>query len=142
MLDLSKRTVSQKSARFAPDKFEDQYEAALIDLINQKRAGKPIVGKERPRGENVVDLMESLRGIDIASPSLRRSPELDDKGAVVVRADDHSCRRAHRQRSLPKSSSASRSRFTAGAFGLRVSGRTRGIAAGHQPVAVMLDCCC
>ena len=31
------------------DKFEDQYETALIDLINQKRAGKPITPKERPR---------------------------------------------------------------------------------------------
>ncbi len=46
---------------FQPDKFEDQYETALIALIYQKRAGKPIVPKERPRGENVVDLMEALR---------------------------------------------------------------------------------
>jgi hypothetical protein len=35
-------------------------------------------------------------------------------------------------------SSASRSRFTAGAFGLRVSRLIRGIAAGPQQVAVML----
>src|SRR6202035_5271890 len=46
---------------FEPEKFEDQYETALVDLINQKRAGKPITPKERPRGENVVDLMEALR---------------------------------------------------------------------------------
>jgi DNA end-binding protein Ku len=61
MLDLAKHIVNQKAGRFEPDKFEDQYETALIDLINQKRAGKPIVPKERPRGENVVDLMEALR---------------------------------------------------------------------------------
>jgi DNA end-binding protein Ku len=61
MLDLARHIVNQKSGRFEPDKFEDQYEAALIDLINQKRAGKPIRPKERPRGENVVDLMEALR---------------------------------------------------------------------------------
>src|ERR1700688_4782146 len=42
MLDLAKHIVKQKSGRFEPDKFEDQYETALIDLINQKRAGKPI----------------------------------------------------------------------------------------------------
>jgi DNA end-binding protein Ku len=36
-------------------------EAALVDLINQKRAGKTIRPKERPKGENVVDLMEALR---------------------------------------------------------------------------------
>jgi DNA end-binding protein Ku len=61
MLDLAKHIVSQKSGSFEPEKFEDQYETALIDLINQKRAGKPITPKERPRGENVVDLMEALR---------------------------------------------------------------------------------
>ncbi len=61
MLDLAKHIVNQKSGNFEPDKFEDHYETALVDLINQKRAGKPITPKERPRGENVVDLMEALR---------------------------------------------------------------------------------
>jgi len=61
MLDLAKHIVNQKAGRFEPGKFEDHYEAALVDLINSKRAGKPITPKERPRGENVVDLMEALR---------------------------------------------------------------------------------
>src|SRR6478672_177373 len=61
MLDLARHIVEQKSGTFDPEKFEDQYETALVDLINQKRAGKPIVAKERPRGENVVDLMDALR---------------------------------------------------------------------------------
>src|ERR1700741_880536 len=61
MLDLAKHIVNQKSGNFEPEKFEDHYETALIDLINQKRSGKPIIPKERPRGENVVDLMEALR---------------------------------------------------------------------------------
>src|SRR5579863_1092906 len=59
--DLAKHIVNQKTGRFEPGKFEDQYETALIDLINQKRPGKPITPKERPRGDNVVDLMEALR---------------------------------------------------------------------------------
>jgi DNA end-binding protein Ku len=61
MLDLAKHIVDQKSGRFEPQKFEDHYETALVDLINSKRAGKPITAKARPRGENVVDLMEALR---------------------------------------------------------------------------------
>jgi DNA end-binding protein Ku len=61
MLDLAKHIVNQKSGSFEPEKFEDHYETALIELINQKRAGKPIRPKERPQGENVVDLMEALR---------------------------------------------------------------------------------
>ncbi|MFB6458677.1 Ku protein [Bradyrhizobium tunisiense] len=61
MLDLAKHIVNQKAGRFEPDKFEDHYESALVELINQKRAGKPIVPKDRPKGENVVDLMDALR---------------------------------------------------------------------------------
>ena len=61
MLDLAKHIVNQKAGHFEPDKFEDQYETPLLDLINQKRGGKPIAAKERPRGENVVDLMDALR---------------------------------------------------------------------------------
>jgi DNA end-binding protein Ku len=62
MLDLAKHIVQQKTAEFEPDKFEDHYEAALTDLINQKRNGKTITAKPRPRGENVVDLMDALKG--------------------------------------------------------------------------------
>jgi DNA end-binding protein Ku len=49
MLDLAKHIVNQKSGSFEPNKFEDQDETALIDLINQKRAGQPITPEERPR---------------------------------------------------------------------------------------------
>src|SRR2546430_2522912 len=76
MLDLAKHIVNQKSGRFEPEKFEDHYEAALVDLINQKRAGKPITAKARPRGENVVDLMEALRksiGAVSAAPKGKKS---------------------------------------------------------------------
>ena len=70
MLDLARHIVNQKAGHFEPDKFEDQYETALIDLINQKRAGKPIAAKARPRGENVVDLMDALRkSIGAAEPA-------------------------------------------------------------------------
>ena len=52
-------------------------EAAIgqaFELINQKRAGKPITAKERPRGENVVDLMEALRrSVDGAAAETRAS---------------------------------------------------------------------
>ncbi|MGY4602493.1 non-homologous end joining protein Ku [Bradyrhizobium sp. USDA 4474] len=61
MLDLAKHIVNQKAGRFEPEKFEDHYETALIDLINQKRAGKPITPKSKPAATNVVDHMEALR---------------------------------------------------------------------------------
>src|SRR6201992_20129 len=86
MLDLAKHIVNQKSGRFEPDKFEDQYETALVDLINQKRAGKPITAKERPRGENVVDLMEALRrsvgGAAAAASPVSKKPAKKSKKAA------------------------------------------------------------
>jgi DNA end-binding protein Ku len=75
MLDLAKHIVNQKSGSFEPEKFEDHYETALVDLINQKRAGKPITPKERPRGENVVDLMEALRRSVGGAPSNTSAPK-------------------------------------------------------------------
>jgi DNA end-binding protein Ku len=59
MLDLAKHIVNQKSGRFEPDKFEDQYEMALVNLINTKRSGKPITPEERSAAGNVVDLMDA-----------------------------------------------------------------------------------
>src|SRR5215467_673868 len=75
MLDLAKHIVNQKSGSFEPEKFEDHYETALSELINQKRAGKPIMPKERPRGENVVDLMEALRRSVDCSAAETKAPK-------------------------------------------------------------------
>jgi hypothetical protein len=61
MLDLAKHIVNRKAGRFDSEKFEDRYEAALIDPIDQERAGKPITPKSKPAASNVVDLMEALR---------------------------------------------------------------------------------
>jgi DNA end-binding protein Ku len=61
MLDLAKHIVNQKTSTFEPEKFEDHYEAALTELINAKRNGKTVGVKPRPKGENVVDLMDALK---------------------------------------------------------------------------------
>ncbi|MEH6951663.1 Ku protein [Nitrobacter sp. NHB1] len=61
MLDLARHIVEQKSGHFEPTAFEDHYEAALLDLIEQKKAGHPIAkAKVRTEG-NVINLMDALR---------------------------------------------------------------------------------
>lgn len=87
MLDLAKHIVNQRSGRFEPEKFEDHYEAALVELINQKRAGQPIRPKERPRGANVVDLMEALRrsvggGAAAGAEEPKKTPKRPKKAAA------------------------------------------------------------
>src|ERR1700694_5800931 len=62
MLDLAKHIVEQKSGAFEPEKFEDHYEAALIDLINRKRSGERVIDTARPReSSNVISLMDALK---------------------------------------------------------------------------------
>jgi len=62
MLDLAKHIVETKSADFEPDKFEDRYENALVDLLNQKRKGEPLRTAAKPRDTgNVINLMDALR---------------------------------------------------------------------------------
>src|SRR6201990_1375313 len=62
MLDLARHIVDQKAGQFEPDKFEDRYETALIELINQKRNGLPAAAKSAPQtGGNVINLMDALK---------------------------------------------------------------------------------
>jgi DNA end-binding protein Ku len=62
MLDLAKHIVNQKSGNFEPDKFEDRYENALVELLNQKRKGEPVRTATKPRDTgNVINLMDALR---------------------------------------------------------------------------------
>jgi DNA end-binding protein Ku len=62
MLDLAKHIVEQKSGSFEPGQFEDRYESALIELINQKRNGIPATAKAAPKSSgNVINLMDALK---------------------------------------------------------------------------------
>jgi DNA end-binding protein Ku len=62
MLDLAKHIVERKSGSFEPERFEDQYENALTDLINRKRSGVQITPKAAPKaGGNVINLMDALK---------------------------------------------------------------------------------
>jgi DNA end-binding protein Ku len=62
MLDLAKHIVEKKSGSFEPDRFEDHYESALIDLINKKRSGVRTTAKAAPKtGGNVINLMDALK---------------------------------------------------------------------------------
>jgi len=62
MLDLAKHIVERKSGAFEPEKFEDHYESALIDLINRKRSGVQTPAKAAPKSAgNVINLMDALK---------------------------------------------------------------------------------
>ncbi|MGE0024691.1 MAG: Ku protein, partial [Hyphomicrobium sp.] len=63
MVDLAVQLIGKKSGAFKPEKFEDHYQAALKALVQDKLKGRKIVAHEadRPKGGNIVDLMEALK---------------------------------------------------------------------------------
>jgi DNA end-binding protein Ku len=64
MVDLATQLIGQKSSPFAADKYEDHYQSALKQLVQEKMKGAKIVASNddtRPKGANVVDLMEALK---------------------------------------------------------------------------------
>lgn len=62
MLTLAEHILDSKKADFAPTKFVDRYEEAVIDLVKSKQAGLPAPKTHHaPPPSNVVDLMEALR---------------------------------------------------------------------------------
>jgi DNA end-binding protein Ku len=61
MLDLAIHIVETKKGKFEPQRFEDQYEDALKDLIRKKQKGEKIERPKEPQRSNVVDLMDALK---------------------------------------------------------------------------------
>jgi DNA end-binding protein Ku len=61
MLDLALHIVDTKRGDFDPEKFEDQYEDALRQLIERKAKGEKIEQPKQPARSNVVNLMDALR---------------------------------------------------------------------------------
>ena len=61
MLDLAIHIVETKKGKFEPQKFEDQYEDALKDLIRKKQKGEKIERPKEPQRSNVVNLMDALK---------------------------------------------------------------------------------
>ncbi len=61
MLDLARHIIETKAGKFDPSKFDDKYEAALVDLVQAKIEGRKIKPPKAPERDNVVDLMDALR---------------------------------------------------------------------------------
>ena len=75
MLDLALHIVETKRGDFEPEKFEDQYEGALRELIEKKAKGEKIERPKQPARSNVVNLMDALRAsVKAEGGSERRKP--------------------------------------------------------------------
>ena len=79
MLALAEHILESKAAKFDSSKFHDRYEAAIVTMINEKKAGLPVSKQlELPRVVAGTDLMAALR------QSIERAKETVPKQAAAV----------------------------------------------------------
>jgi Ku protein len=61
MKELAAHIVESKTEHFDPKKFEDHYENALVSLLRDKSAGRPVQAIEEAESPRVINLMDALR---------------------------------------------------------------------------------
>jgi DNA end-binding protein Ku len=92
-LSLAKELIKRKTAKFAPEKFKDEYEAALREMVEARVNNAPIPRDEpAKKSGKVVNLMDALRKSvqegGLASP--KKSPhrataaDTDDKRGLTL----------------------------------------------------------
>jgi DNA end-binding protein Ku len=93
MLDLALHIVDTKRGDFNPNKFEDEYEDALRELIEKKARGEKVERAEKPARSNVVNLMDALKAsVQAEGGSERRK----------VRRQEHRTPKKHRAQARHK----------------------------------------
>jgi DNA end-binding protein Ku len=80
MMELAEHIVRTKSGHFDPEKFEDQYEAALREIIEKKSKGLKIEAPRERASTKVVNLMDALRqSVKAERPAATQSPKRGKK---------------------------------------------------------------
>jgi DNA end-binding protein Ku len=84
MLKLAEHIVESKAAEFDPSELVDHYEVAVVEMLKQKQAGKPIrketARAPAPRGGNVIELLKRSLQMEAKRPKAKApSPRLGQK---------------------------------------------------------------
>lgn len=83
-LELAESLIKKKSAKFNPNKFKDEYEVALKELVEAKVNHMPVPKEEAhaPKRGNVVNLMDALRkSVSSSSVEGKKKPVASAKSA-------------------------------------------------------------
>ncbi|HZY63871.1 MAG TPA: Ku protein [Edaphobacter sp.] len=100
-LELAESLIKKKSAKFNPNKFRDEYEVALKELVEAKVNHLPIPKEEAhaPKRGNVVNLMDALRksvsstGVEGKKKPVASAKSAQRKGLTLVKSPKSSGRR-------------------------------------------------
>jgi len=80
MMELAEHIVRTKTGHFDPEKFEDQYEGALREIIERKSKGLKIEAPRERASTKVINLMDALRqSVKAGRPATKQSPKRGKK---------------------------------------------------------------
>lgn len=60
-LGMAKQLIKAMDSEFRPDKFKDEYQQRLRDMIEKKIEGQEIVAPRQEEQSNIIDLMDALK---------------------------------------------------------------------------------
>jgi len=93
MMGIAEVIIDRKSGHFVPEKFNDRYEEAVVNLLKAKQAGQAFAVPETPAPSKVVNIMDALKrsleaeGGDAAAARRPRAPSkkptVAEKAAVA-----------------------------------------------------------
>ncbi len=90
MLELATHIVETKRGKFQPEKFEDEYEDALRELLRKKQKGEKIEQPQERTPSNVINLMDALRnslkseGKQPARPAKKGRKRIDGQREMLL----------------------------------------------------------
>ena len=83
-LKLARMFVQAMAAEFEPEKYEDSYRKAVIELLQAKAEGQTLVTAEAPAARPAGDLMEALK----ASLGMMKKPPQSEKDTVAKEQEE------------------------------------------------------
>ncbi|NRP21919.1 hypothetical protein LPJGGPFB_05178 [Ensifer adhaerens] len=85
MLDLAEHIIEKKKGSFDASKFDDRYEAAVVELVKAKLEGRSLPKKKVPAASKPGDLLKALResaGLGTTTAKTKRGAVNANKGAT------------------------------------------------------------
>jgi len=81
-LQMAVSLIENLSDAFDPERYQDEYQAALMQVIEAKVQGAPLPEAPVEQGEKVVDLMEALRA-SVEATKKKSSGQADGKAPAT-----------------------------------------------------------
>jgi DNA end-binding protein Ku len=99
-LEMARQLVDSLAVDFEPEKFQDDYRQAVLDLIERKAAGEEVVAPAAAmEPDKVIDLMAALEAsVAAAKQSRGRHPTAHDGADQSLDAEDEPPAKARRTR--------------------------------------------